>query len=115
MLMLLQLNCVDDGESDEVVAPLIDTFKGVPSQVLAVEEHNSLEPMPEEASQPPISEGRVIEEELSEAGVLQVFENVTKGITDCHFLLVANLQELLTKFHWQMQLVLDLYFLSGHV
>ena len=107
LLVLLQLHSVDDGQGDEIVTPLIDALEGVPRQVLAVEEHNSLESMPEEASQPPVSEGRVIEEELAQAGVLQVFENVSKCITDGHFLLVTNPQELLTKLHRQMQLVLN--------
>ena len=46
MLVLLQLHSVDDGQGDEIVAPLIYAFKGVPRQVLAVEQHNSPEPMP---------------------------------------------------------------------
>jgi len=106
LLVLLQLHSVDDGQGDEIVAPLIDAFQGVPCQVLAVEEDNGLESMPEEASETPVSEGRVIEKELAKAGVLQVLENVSKGITDGHFLLVANPQELLTKLYWQMQLFL---------
>ena len=108
--MLLQLHSVDDGQGDEIVAPLIDAFQGVPCQVLAVEEDNGLESMPEEASETPVSEGRVIEKELAKAGVLQVLENVSKGITDGHFLLVANPQELLTKLYWQMQLFLKCVF-----
>ena len=108
--MLLQLHSVDDGQGDEIVAPLIDAFQGVPRQVLAVEEDNGLESMPEEASETPVSEGRVIEKELAKAGVLQVLENVSKGITDGHFLLVANPQELLTKLYWQMQLFLKCVF-----
>ena len=107
MLVLLQLHSVDDGQGDEIVTPLIDALEGVPRQVLAVEEDNGLESMPEEASETPVSEGRVIEEELAQAGVLQVFENVSKCITDGHFLLVTNPQELLTKLHRQMQLVLN--------
>ena len=57
LLVLLQLNGVDDGQGDKIVAPLIDALEGVPRQVLTVEEHNCPESMSEKASEASVSEG----------------------------------------------------------
>ena len=56
LLVLLQLDSVDDGQGDKIVAPLIDALEGVPRQVLTVEEHDSPESMSEKASEPSVSE-----------------------------------------------------------
>ena len=97
--MLVQVHSVDDGEGDQVVAPLVDAFQGLPGQVGAVEQDNRPESMSEEVSQPSVSDRRFKEVELSKAGVLQVFENMSKGITDWEFFLVTDSQELLAKLH----------------
>ena len=57
LLVLLQLDSVDDGQGDKIVAPLIDALEGVPRQVLTVEEHNCPESMSEKASEASVSEG----------------------------------------------------------
>ena len=99
LLLLVQIHSVDDGEGDQVVAPLVDAFQGLPGQVGAVEQDNRPESMSEEVSQPSVSDRRFKEVELTEAGVLQVFENVSKGITDWESFLVTDSQELLAKLH----------------
>ena len=55
--------------------------------------------MSEEVSQSSVGDRRFKEVELSKAGVLQVFENMSKGITDWEFFLVTDSQELLAKLH----------------
>ena len=99
MLVLVQVHSVDDGEGDQVVAPLVDALQGLPGQVGAVEQDNRPESMSEEVSQPSVGDRRFKEVELAEARVLQVFENVSKGITDWESFLVTDSQELLAKLH----------------
>ena len=102
LLVLVQVHSVDDGEGDQVVAPLVDAFQGLPSQVGAVEQDNRPESMSEEVSQPSVGDRRFKEVKLAEAGVLQVFENVSKGITDWESFLVTDSQELLAKLHGEV-------------
>ena len=99
LLVLVQVHSVDDGEGDQVVAPLVDALQGLPGQVGAVEQDNRPESMSEEVSQPSVGDRRFKEVKLAEARVLQVFENVSKGITDWESFLVTDSQELLAKLH----------------
>ena len=99
LLVLVQVHSVDDREGDQVVAPLVDAFQGLPGQVGAVEQDNRSESMSEEVSQPSVGDRRFKEVKLAEARVLQVFENVSKGITDWESFLVTDSQELLAKLH----------------
>ena len=56
LLVLVQVHSVDDGEGDQVVAPLVDAFQGLSGQVGAVEQDNRPEPMSEEVSQPSVGD-----------------------------------------------------------
>ena len=54
--MLVQVHSVDDGEGDQVVAPLVDALQGLPGQVGAVEQDNRPESMSDEVSQPSVGD-----------------------------------------------------------